>query len=254
MKLKVDKINKVFINHKVEHKVLEDISIDAKEGEFISLLGPSGCGKTTLLTIIGGFTKADSGDIFLDGKKVDKPGVDRAFIFQNYALFPWKTVKANVEFPMKQLKVPKDEREKRVKELLQMSNLEGKENVYPNDLSGGMKQRVALIRALACNPKVLLMDEPLGAVDYQMRQNLQEELENIWLKNEITAIMVTHDVDEAVYLSDRVIVMSRDRGKIIENLKIELDRPRNRESMEYNSYKKMLTTKLSECYIDNKTE
>lgn len=254
MKLKIDKINKTFVNNKVEHKVLEDVCIDIEEGEFISLLGPSGCGKTTLLTIIGGFTKADSGNIFLDGQKVEKPGVDRAFIFQNYALFPWKTVKENVEFPMKQLKVPKEEREKKLKQLLEMSHLNGKEHMYPNNLSGGMKQRVALIRALACNPKVLLMDEPLGAVDYQMRQNLQEELENIWLKNEITAIMVTHDVDEAVYLSDRVIVMSRDRGKIIENLKIDLDRPRQRESSEYNEYKKMLTAKLSQCYVGDKLE
>lgn len=254
MKLKIDKINKTFVNHKVEHKVLEDVCIDVEEGEFISLLGPSGCGKTTLLTIIGGFTKPDSGDILLDGEKVEKPGVDRAFIFQNYALFPWKTVKANVEFPMKQLKVPKEEREKKVKKLLEMSHLDGKENMYPNNLSGGMKQRVALIRALACDPKVLLMDEPLGAVDYQMRQNLQEELENIWMKNEITAIMVTHDVDEAVYLSDRVIVMSRDKGKIIENLKIDMPRPRNREAEEYNDYKKKLTEKLSECYVGDKHE
>lgn len=254
MKLSVDGINKTFYNNKVEHKVLENINIDIKEGEFVSLLGPSGCGKTTLLKIIGGFTKPDSGKILVEGNEVNKPGVDRAFIFQNYALFPWKTVKANVEFPMKQLGISKEEREKRLKYLLEMSHLEGKEKMYPNNLSGGMKQRVALIRALACNPQVLLMDEPLGAVDYQMRQNLQEELENIWLKNEITAVMVTHDVDEAIYMSDRVIVMSRDKGRIIENLHIDLERPRDRESIQYNEYKKRLTQKLSECYIDGMVE
>ena len=121
--------------------------------------------------------------------------------------------------------------------------------MYPHQLSGGMKQRVAVIRALACSPEVLLMDEPLGAVDFQMRQNLQEELESIWIKNKITAIMVTHDVDEAVYMSDRVVVMSRDKGRIIEDLKIDLDRPRNRESNEYLEYKNRLTKQLSECYV-----
>lgn len=254
MKLKIENINKSYMNNKIEHKVLENISFDVKEGEFISLLGPSGCGKTTLLTIIGGFVKPNSGSIILDGDKVIKPGVDRAFIFQNYALFPWKTVKGNVEFPMKQLKIPKEEREKRLKNLLDISHLKGKENMFPNKLSGGMKQRVALIRALACNPKVLLMDEPLGAVDYQMRHNLQEELENIWMKNEITAVMVTHDVDEAVYLSDRVIVMSREKGKIIEDLKINIPRPRKRDTREYSDYKKILTDRLSKCYLNNEDE
>ncbi|EQK43711.1 ABC transporter family protein [[Clostridium] bifermentans ATCC 638] len=248
MKLKIDNISKTFINNKVEHKVLEDINLDIKEGEFVSLLGPSGCGKTTLLTIIGGFQTCENGQVLLDNKVVDKPGIDRAFVFQNYALFPWKTVKGNVEFPMKQQKMSKKEREQRLEELLSISDLKGKEKMYPHQLSGGMKQRVAVIRALACNPEVLLMDEPLGAVDFQMRQNLQEELENIWMKKKITAIMVTHDVDEAVYMSDRVVVMSRDKGSILEDLKIDLDRPRDRESEEYLEYKNRLTKKLSACY------
>ena len=244
MKLKIDNISKTFINNKVEHKVLEDINLDIKEGEFVSLLGPSGCGKTTLLTIIGGFQTCENGQVLLDNKVVDKPGIDRAFVFQNYALFPWKTVKGNVEFPMKQQKMSKKEREQSLEELLSISDLKGKEKMYPHQLSGGMKQRVAVIRALACNPEVILMDEPLGAVDFQMRQNLQEELENIWMKKKITAIMVTHDVDEAVYMSDRVVVMSRDKGRILEDLKIDLDRPRERESEEYLEYKNRLTKKL----------
>lgn len=248
MKLKIDNISKTFINNKIEHKVLEDIKLDIKEGEFVSLLGPSGCGKTTLLTIIGGFQSCENGKVLLDNKVVYKPGIDRAFVFQNYALFPWKTVKGNVEFPMKQQKMSKVEREKRLEELLEISDLKGKEKMYPHQLSGGMKQRVAVIRALACNPEVLLMDEPLGAVDFKMRQNLQEELENIWIKNKITAIMVTHDVDEAVYMSDRVVVMSTDKGRILEDLKIELDRPRDRDSDEYLDYKNKLTKKLSSCY------
>ncbi|AUN15305.1 ABC transporter ATP-binding protein SaoA [Paraclostridium sordellii] len=249
MKLKIEHVSKTFINNKVENKVLENINLDIKEGEFVSLLGPSGCGKTTLLTIIGGFQSCEEGQVLLNDKVVDKPGIDRAFVFQNYALFPWKTVKANVEFPMKQRKLSKEEREKKLEELLEISDLKGREKMYPHQLSGGMKQRVAVIRALACSPEVLLMDEPLGAVDFQMRQNLQEELESIWIKNKITAIMVTHDVDEAVYMSDRVVVMSRDKGIIIEDLKIDLDRPRNRESNEYLEYKNRLTKQLSECYV-----
>ncbi|MFR4161346.1 MAG: ABC transporter ATP-binding protein SaoA [Paraclostridium sordellii] len=249
MKLKIEHVSKTFINNKVENKVLENINLDIKEGEFVSLLGPSGCGKTTLLTIIGGFQGCEEGQVLLNDKVVDKPGIDRAFVFQNYALFPWKTVKANVEFPMKQRKLSKEEREKKLEELLEISDLKGREKMYPHQLSGGMKQRVAVIRALACSPQVLLMDEPLGAVDFQMRQNLQEELESIWIKNKITAIMVTHDVDEAVYMSDRVVVMSRDKGRIIEDLKIDLDRHRNRESNEYLEYKNRLTKQLSECYV-----
>lgn len=248
MKLKIENVNKTFMNNKVENKVLENINLDIKEGEFVSLLGPSGCGKTTLLTIIGGFQSCEEGQVLLNNKVVDRPGIDRAFVFQNYALFPWKTVKANVEFPMKQQKLSKEEREKKLEELLEISDLKGKEKMYPHQLSGGMKQRVAVIRALACNPEVLLMDEPLGAVDFQMRQNLQDQLENIWIKNKITAIMVTHDVDEAVYMSDRVVVMSRDKGLIIEDLKIDLGRPRDRESDEYLEYKNRLTKQLSKCY------
>ena len=248
MKLKIENVNKTFMNNKVENKVLENINLDIKEGEFVSLLGPSGCGKTTLLTIIGGFQSCEEGQVLFNNIVVDRTGIDRAFVFQNYSLFPWKTVKANVEFPMKQQKLSKEEREKKLEELLEISDLKGKEKMYPHQLSGGMKQRVAVIRALACNPEVLLMDEPLGAVDFQMRQNLQEQLENIWIKNKITAIMVTHDVDEAVYMSDRVVVMSRDKGRIIEDLKIDLGRPRDRESDEYLEYKNRLTKQLSKCY------
>ncbi|MDU7968058.1 MAG: ATP-binding cassette domain-containing protein, partial [Paeniclostridium sordellii] len=158
MKLKIEHVSKTFINNKVENKVLENINLDIKEGEFVSLLGPSGCGKTTLLTIIGGFQSCEEGQVLLNDKIVDKPGIDRAFVFQNYALFPWKTVKANVEFPMKQRKLSKEEREKKLEELLEISDLKGREKMYPHQLSGGMKQRVAVIRALACSPEVLLMD------------------------------------------------------------------------------------------------
>lgn len=248
MKLDVKNISKSFINNKKHVEVLNNINLEVDQGEFICLLGPSGCGKTTLLTIIGGFQKPDSGEIWVNENKVSKPGIDRAFIFQNYALFPWKSVRDNVLYPMKQQKISREEREKKLAELIEMADLKGKESMYPHQLSGGMKQRVAVIRALACNPEVLLMDEPLGAVDLKMRQNLQEELEKIWSSNKITAVMVTHDVDEAVYMSDRVIIMSRNKGEIIGNIKVEIPRPRNREYKEYEEYKSHVSEILSTCY------
>ncbi|MBS5788453.1 MAG: ABC transporter ATP-binding protein [Clostridioides difficile] len=248
MKLDVKNISKSFINNKKHVEVLNNINLEVDQGEFICLLGPSGCGKTTLLTIIGGFQKPDSGEIWVNENKVSKPGIDRAFIFQNYALFPWKSVRDNVLYPMKQQKISREEREKKLAELIEMADLKGKESMYPHQLSGGMKQRVAVIRALACNPEVLLMDEPLGAVDLKMRQNLQEELEKIWSSNKITAVMVTHDVDEAVYMSDRVIIMSRNKGEIIGNIKVEIPRPRNRECKEYEEYKSHVSEILSTCY------
>lgn len=248
MKLKAENINKTFYNDGVEHKVLENINLEVNEGEFVALLGPSGCGKTTLLTIIAGFQNADSGSISVDDKIVEKPGIDRAFVFQNYALFPWKNIRDNITFPMKRQKMQKAEIEKRLEELLAMADLKGKEKLYPHQLSGGMKQRVAVMRALACNPEVLLMDEPLGAIDFKMRQNLQEELEKIWMKNKITAVMVTHDVDEAVYMSDRVVVMSRNKGEILVDMKIDMERPRDRKNSKYEKYKEELTEVLSRCY------
>lgn len=248
MKLDVKNISKSFINNKKHVEVLKNINLEVDQGEFICLLGPSGCGKTTLLTIIGGFQKPDSGEIWVNENKVTKPGIDRAFIFQNYALFPWKSVRDNVLYPMKQQKISREEREKKLAELIEMADLKGKESMYPHQLSGGMKQRVAVIRALACNPEVLLMDEPLGAVDLKMRQNLQEELEKIWSSNKITAVMVTHDVDEAVYMSDRVIIMSSNKGEIIGNIKVEIPRPRNRECKEYEEYKSHVSEILSTCY------
>ena len=199
-----------------DNQVLKDVSFEIEEGQFVCLLGPSGCGKTTTLTIVAGFQKPTEGIIEVNGNVVTKPGPDRAFMFQNYALFPW-------------LKVG------------EMAQLTKYENYYIHEISGGMKQRVALLRALACDPKVLLMDEPLGAVDFQMRQLLQRQLEDILGQKKTTSLMVTHDVDESVYLSDRVIVMSRDHGKILEDLKIDLPRPRDRTNPQYHAYVDQLT-------------
>ena len=244
MSISIRGITKEFPNRrdKKETKVvLKDISFDVGKGEFVSLLGPSGCGKTTTLTIIAGFLKQNGGQIFVNGKEVKKPGPDRAFVFQNYALFPWMKVGENIMYPMKLNKIPKKQREAKLKELLQMAQLEENANYYIHEISGGMKQRVALLRALACDPEVLLMDEPLGAVDFQMRKLLQVQLETILQRKKTTALMVTHDVDEAIYLSDRVIVMSRDHGRILAEVKIDLPRPRDRKSNAYHDYTNQLT-------------
>lgn len=240
MQLEVRNVSKSFLNGGSLKAVLEDVSFSIRTGEFVTLLGPSGCGKTTLLTIVAGFREPSGGEVRLNGKPVQRPGPDRAFVFQDYGLFPWMTVRQNVVYPMKQLKVPREEQERRLWELLALAHLEGHEHLYPSQISGGMKQRTAVIRALACDPQVLLMDEPLGAVDHQMRQLLQEELEAIWLKDRTTVLMVTHDIDEAIYLSDRVIVMSSERGKILEDLRISLERPRVRRGQRYHEYRDRL--------------
>lgn len=250
MSISVQGISKIFKGRRKgeeENVVLQDVSFEVEEGEFVSLLGPSGCGKTTTLTIIAGFRKPNGGKIVVNGKEVSKPGPDRSFMFQNYALFPWLRVGENIEYPMKKMKVPKAERREKLKELLEMAQLTEYEHYYIHEISGGMKQRVALLRALACDPQVLLMDEPLGAVDFQMRQMLQVQLESILQKRKTTALMVTHDVSESIYLSDRVIVMSRDHGKILADVKIDIPRPRERTSPKYHEYVDQLTNILKEA-------
>lgn len=247
MSIMVEGISKTFKGRKKgdeDNVVLKDVSFQVEEGEFVSLLGPSGCGKTTTLTIIAGFQKPNEGKIVVNGNEVKKPGPDRSFMFQNYALFPWLKVGENIEYPMKKKRIPKAERKQKLAELLEMAQLTQYENYYIHEISGGMKQRVALLRALACDPQVLLMDEPLGAVDFQMRQLLQMQLESILQKRKTTALMVTHDVDESIYLSDRVIVMSRDHGKILADVKIDLPRPRDRTAPQYHEYVDQLTTIL----------
>lgn len=250
MPIVVDHITKSFPerNNKRKRKlVLENVNFEVPDGCFVSLLGPSGCGKTTTLTIIAGFQDRDSGDVLVDGKSVRKPGPDRAFVFQDYALLPWLKVGENITYPMKKQGLSKAEQEKKLNELLALAQLQNNKNSYIFELSGGMKQRVALLRALACEPKILLMDEPLGAVDFQMRKLLQAQLESILMQKEVTTFMVTHDVDEAVYLSDRVIVMGRDHGNILADVSIDLQRPRDRTSAEYHRYSDTLTELLKEA-------
>ena len=193
---------------------LENVSLEVREREFIALLGPSGCGKSTLLYLIGGFLPIETGSIRVDGKPVAGPGPDRGIVFQNFALFPWKTVRKNVLYGLERQALRREEREARAQAFIDLVGLTGFEESYPSQLSGGMKQRAAIARTLAFDPRMLLMDEPFGALDAQTRSLMQGELLAIWEKTRKTVIFVTHDVHEAVFLAERVAVMSARPGRI----------------------------------------
>jgi NitT/TauT family transport system ATP-binding protein len=193
---------------------LSDISLDVQPREFLALLGPSGCGKSTLLYLIGGFLPTEAGRILVEGKPVLAPGPDRGIVFQHFALFPWKTVRGNVLYGLERQGLPRPEREKRAQSFIDLVGLSGFEDSYPSHLSGGMKQRAAIARTLAIDPSILLMDEPFGALDAQTRALMQTELLSIWKRSPKTVIFVTHDVQEAVYLADRIAVMSARPGRI----------------------------------------
>ena len=209
-------------------RALEGVSFDVSDGEFVCIVGPSGCGKTTLFRIIAGLERATSGDVFLSESRVDGPTPDMGIVFQEYHLFPWRTVRGNVAFGLQKSGVSGDERRQRVDRLIGLVGLEGFGDSYPKALSGGMKQRVAIARALAVDPKLLLMDEPFGAVDAQTREMLQTELLEIWEATGKTVLFVTHDVEEAIKLADRIVVMAKDPGRVREIVEIDLPRPRTR--------------------------
>ncbi|HEY5293636.1 MAG TPA: ABC transporter ATP-binding protein [Burkholderiales bacterium] len=203
---------------------LHDVSLTVRQGEFVSIVGPSGCGKTTLLNMIAGFIPVSGGEILLDGRAVSGPGPERGVVFQSFALFPWKTVLENVAFGPKMRGLAKPECESIAREYLALAGLAHAADRYPNELSGGMQQRVGVVRALANNPDVLLMDEPFASVDAQTRMTLQEELTRIWQERRPTIIFITHDVGEAVFLADRVVVLSK--GRVLKELGVPLPRPR----------------------------
>lgn len=232
--LEVRSVSKVFDVDGKTMEVLRDISMSVDEGEFICFIGPSGCGKTTLLRIIAGLEFPSSGSVLLDGAPIKGPGPERGMVFQEYSLFPWRTVLDNVAFGPEIRGVPKEERYRIAREYLKMVGLERFESRYPHELSGGMKQRVAIARALVNNPKALLMDEPFGALDAQTRNVMQSELLRIWEQERKTIIFVTHSVDEAIYLGDRIIVFSARPGRVKEIIGIDLPRPRKRTSLEVN--------------------
>src|SRR3989441_4904549 len=238
--LEVTGLRKSYTKNGQALQILDVERFAAREGEFITVIGPSGCGKSTLLHIMGGFIKAEAGAVRVHGRQVNGPGPDRGMMFQEFALFPWKTVAGNVAWGLETQGLPRVQVEATVQKYLDMIGLAEFRGHSPAELSGGMKQRVALARVLACDPEVLLMDEPFGALDAQTREAMQEELTHLWERTGKTIVFVTHDIEEAVYLGDRVVVLTARPGRIREEVKIELPRPRSLEikkSMQCHEYR-----------------
>jgi NitT/TauT family transport system ATP-binding protein len=219
-------LHKTYFDLNVGSRVtaVQDVSLHVREGEFVAIVGPSGCGKSTILNMVAGFLPATKGEVLVGDRLVKGPGPDRGVVFQNFALFPWKTVIDNVGFGLKMRGIPKPERDRIAHEFLALAGLTNAADRYPNELSGGMQQRVGVVRALANEPDVLLMDEPFASVDAQTRMTLQEELTRIWQERRHTVLFITHDVGEAVFLADRVIVLSK--GQVLREIDIPISRPR----------------------------
>jgi len=248
IKLEVKNLSRVFSNNQKNTQALKDVNFTINEGEFVAIVGPSGCGKTALINLIAGFEQPTKGRIVMNGKLIKSPGADRGVVFQKYTCFPWQTVQKNVEFGLKVLGTSKKEREKIAQQYIKTVGLSGFENEYPKNLSGGMKQRVALARSLATNPEILLMDEPFSALDTQTKRFMQDLLLQIWKKTKKTILFVTHDVEEAVFMADRVIIMSARPGTIKREVKVRLERPRNIKieySSEYISLKKTVQKEIT---------
>ena len=223
--------------------VLKGVSLDIYENEFVTLLGPSGCGKSTLLRLISGLIQMDKGELTLDGVPVTAPGADRGFMFQEHTLFPWLSIYDNIAFGLRARGIYKQEKD-RVDEFIEMVGLKGFEQSYPHQLSGGMCQRASLARALVGKPKVLLLDEPLGALDAFTRMNMQDEILNIWREQKQTVVMVTHDVEEAIYMGTRVLVMEPRPGRVKADIPIELAEPKQRDSEEFQAYRNRILKML----------
>lgn len=230
VKVHVDHVVKKFATSKGETVALNGVDLDIRENEFVCVVGPSGCGKSTLLNIIGGLETPTEGTVTVDGKEVEGPGPDRGIVFQQYALFPWLTVEENVKFGLKLQKKPKDEVDEIARRYIKMVELEDFAKSYPKELSGGMKQRVAIARAYAMNPHVLLMDEPFGALDAQTRTQLQSELLKTWQDEKKTCFFVTHDIEEAIILAQRVVIMYARPGRVKEIVPIDIGYPRTQET------------------------
>ena len=244
--LTISGVSRFFESETGTVEALRDINLDVFDKEFMCFIGPSGCGKTTLLRIIAGLDQPTSGEVLLDGKVIKSPDPERGMVFQEYSLFPWRTIIDNVAFGLEIKGVPKKERYEIARKYLKMVGLEAFEQSYSYELSGGMRQRVAIVRALANDPKVLLMDEPFGSVDAQTRNLLQGELLRIWGEERKTVLFITHSIDEAVYLADRVVVLSARPGQIREIIEIDLERPRQRTSVDVNVIRERLLGLLGE--------
>ena len=234
------------ISRQAEIVALSNIDLEIGEDEFLTILGPSGCGKSTLLNIIAGFEHATGGDVRLDGKVILEPGPDRGVVFLEYALFPWLNVTQNIEFGLRERGVPKAERRVRVSKQIATVGLGGFEDRFPQELSGGMRQRVALARVLVNDPKILLMDEPFAALDAQTRTIMQTELLRVWSAERRTALFVTHNIEEAVLLGDRIVVMTARPGRIKEIVPVNLARPRDVTSTEFNEIRRYVASLLED--------
>ena len=231
MKLRADSVNKSFERDGKSTRVLENVNLEVADGEFVCLLGPSGCGKSTLLNIFGGFLEPSSGEVRIDGERVNGPNPQRIFVFQERGVFPWLTVEGNIGFGL--FRLSRGEREKRIAHYIRLVGLVGFEKAYPQALSGGMKQRLEVARALAVNPDMLFLDEPFGALDSITRLEMRRELLRIWEAERKTIIFVTHDIDEAVQLADRVVVMSARPAKIQTVVEIDIPHPRDISAPRY---------------------
>lgn len=238
--IKVNQVSKSFPNNNKSMKVLDEISLEINYGETVSILGESGCGKSTLLNIIGGFEKVDSGKVILEGKSVAKPTRKCVMLFQNYGLLPWRSAVKNIELGLEGLKLDAKERRDRALHYLALVGLEDKGDLFPHEVSGGMKQRIAIARALALQPEMILMDEPFAALDTFNRYYLQDELLRIQSQEKTTIALVTHDIDEAIYLSDRIFIMQANPGRIHKEINIHLSKPRDRSHSDFQHYRKMI--------------
>lgn len=243
--LKLDKISKSFAkieNDEVTH-ALSEIDLTLHGGEFVSLVGPSGCGKSTILRLIAGLIVPTTGEVSLNGVPVTEPSPERGMVFQKPTLFPWLTVEKNIAFSLKMQGKLKGNEDK-VERMLKVIGLESFKDDYPDQLSGGMAQRVALVRSLINEPDILLLDEPLGALDAFTRMNMQDEILKMWYENKQLAIMVTHDVDEAIYMGTRVLVMDANPGRIVEDIQIDQKYPRDRSSADFIEYRNRILNRL----------
>ncbi|MEK2646160.1 ABC transporter ATP-binding protein [Bdellovibrio sp. BCCA] len=244
--IEIDHVHKVFYGEGKDVVALRDIDFNISAGQFVCLLGPSGCGKSTLLNAIAGFSLPTQGEIRVDGKVVLLPGPDRGMVFQEYALFPWMTVAENITFGLKIKKENSQKIENKLNELLKMLKLTDFRDRFPKDLSGGMRQRVAIARVLALDSPIMLMDEPFGALDALTRRSLQDELLKLWSELKKTIVFVTHSIEESIYLSDRIIVMSYRPGTVKKDIHVELPRPRNPASPDFNDLKREISQLVME--------
>jgi NitT/TauT family transport system ATP-binding protein len=249
--IELNNVRKVFKKDDNETVAIENVSLTINKNELVSILGPSGCGKTTVLRMIAGLIEPTSGEVLVDGNRVTEPGSDRGMVFQDFALFPWRSVRKNIEFGLEMNGVPKGERIERVNKYLSIVGLEKFADARIHELSGGMKQRVGLARTMVNDPKVILMDEPFGALDAQTRNIMQAGLVRILDKTDQTIVFVTHSVDEAVFLSDRIVILTKRPANIKEVIDIPWPRPRDRASPEFTALRKRILTELEKENVMN---